>query len=142
MRPAEERFLEKIQVDGESGCWLWTAALGTAGYGIFWTGEGYSGAHRWAYEHWVGPIPAGLMLDHFACDTPRCANPNHVRPATSRENTLRGSGVTAANLAKTHCVNGHEFTPENTYERRDRGGRECRTCRNDAAYRYLARRAS
>ncbi len=30
---------------------------------------------------------------------------------------------------KTHCKNGHEFTPENTY-RRSNGVRVCQTCRN------------
>lgn len=29
---------------------------------------------------------------------------------------------------KTHCINGHEFTPENTYRRPDTGHRMCRAC--------------
>lgn len=29
---------------------------------------------------------------------------------------------------KKHCPKGHEFTPENTYHRRDDGRRRCRTC--------------
>jgi hypothetical protein len=33
---------------------------------------------------------------------------------------------TEANTAKTHCLRGHEFTPENT--RLYRGKRNCRTC--------------
>lgn len=28
----------------------------------------------------------------------------------------------------THCVHGHEFTPENTYVNPARGTRVCRTC--------------
>ncbi len=31
---------------------------------------------------------------------------------------------------RTHCKNGHEFTPENTYVRPE-GWRECRECRNN-----------
>ncbi len=47
-----------------------------------------------------------------------------------RVNVLRGRGPTALNAAKTHCKRGHEFTPENTYYRRDsaNGLRQCRTC--------------
>lgn len=31
---------------------------------------------------------------------------------------------------RTHCNNGHEFTPENTTIRKDGGGRRCRACGN------------
>lgn len=33
---------------------------------------------------------------------------------------------------RTHCSHGHEFTPENTLQRKD-GGRVCRTCKNGLA---------
>lgn len=39
--------------------------------------------------------------------------------------------------ARTHCKNGHEFTPETTYPRR--GYQDCRICRHNAARRYKAR---
>lgn len=42
-----------------------------------------------------------------------------------------------ANSPKTHCVNGHEFTPENVY-RKPNGKRYCRTC---SIARSRARRA-
>lgn len=35
----------------------------------------------------------------------------------------------AKQLARTHCKDGHEFTPGNTYIRKD-GGRTCRVCHN------------
>lgn len=41
------------------------------------------------------------------------------------------------NADKTHCVNGHEFTPENTYLWR--GKRKCIECRNEGARRFRAR---
>lgn len=39
------------------------------------------------------------------------------------------------NTHKTHCVNEHEFTPDNTYWRPG-GGRACRTCLADSTRRY------
>jgi hypothetical protein len=41
---------------------------------------------------------------------------------------MRGDTIPARHAAKTHCKNGHEFTPENTYIRPDNGGRQCRAC--------------
>src|SRR5690606_7991791 len=94
-----------------------------------------------AYELLVGPISAGLYLDHL-CRTPRCVNPHHLEPVTARENSLRGETVLARNLAKTHCPSGHEYTQENTYragpaKKTPNGSRQCRTCvreRKRAAY--------
>lgn len=34
----------------------------------------------------------------------------------------------AFNQRKTHCKRGHEFTPENTYERKSANGRPGRAC--------------
>ena len=39
-------------------------------------------------------------------------------------------------ISKTHCVNGHEFTPGNT--RRSKRQRHCRTCERSAGARYRA----
>jgi len=54
-----------------------------------------------------------------------------------RDNVMRGSGPSALNAQKTHCVHGHEFTPENTYLD-DGGWRQCRTCQRERANRHYA----
>lgn len=130
--PPMRRFMRHVEVDAGTGCWMWTGGRWGPGrlYGQ-WHPEGHGGravnAHIWAYEQFVGLVPEGLQLDHFFCDTPLCVNPEHVRPASPRENVLRSDSFVAWNLAKTHCKRGHEFTPENTYLWN--GGRHCRACR-------------
>ncbi|MFD7016051.1 HNH endonuclease signature motif containing protein [Streptomyces sp. NPDC059928] len=79
-----------------------------------------------AYELLVGPIPAGLHLDHL-CRVRRCVNPAHLEAVTCAENLRRGTSFAAVNSAKTECVHGHPFDEENTYFSRRQ--RDCRTCR-------------
>ena len=137
-RSRDERFNAKWSPEPDTGCWVWVAAI-RGGYGGFRVGEKLVSAHRYAYERWVGLIPEGLELDHL-CRNPLCVNPFHLEPVTHCENVRRGEGATTVNAAKTHCVHGHEFTPENT--RVYRGSRRCRTCHAAAAARYRARKAA
>ena len=127
LRPTIERFDEKVERTPD--CWLWNATRNNQGYGQFWDGEDTVLAHRWSYEHFVAPIPVGLVLDHL-CRTPACVNPNHLEPVTQHENILRGTAPAAQHARKTHCQRGHEFDEANTY-RDPRGRRTCRTCVNE-----------
>ncbi len=122
-----ERFWKFVD-DRSGDCWLWTGAIDGRGYGSWTRSEKRKvGAHRFAYQITVGPIPDGLDLDHL-CRVRHCVNPSHLEPVTRQVNIQRGAN---RNREKTHCKRGHEFTPENTYMT-SAGGRSCRTCR--AAY--------
>lgn len=123
--PRFERFRAKYVVDAESGCWVWIT--GNGDYGRIRVGAEVKIAHRVAYELFVGPIPAGMQIDHL-CRNRSCVNPSHLEPVTNRENTLRGVGFAAVNASKTECDHGHDYTPENTYVTPD-GSRQCRECR-------------
>ena len=123
----EERFWAKVDRRDEDECWPWTGYV-TAGYGRFYpTRRKGVKAHRYAYELLIGPIPAGLHLDHL-CRNKLCMNPQHLEPVTLVENVMRGEGVTVQNAQKTHCLRGHEFTPENT-RITPQGWRQCKVCR-------------
>lgn len=134
----EERFMVKVRKDPETGCWLWTAYKNPRGYGQFGVGSRSDGtasvrpAHRWAYEHWVGPIAERLTIDHL-CRVRECVNPAHLEAVTQAVNTSRGQTLQAENAAKTHCHQGHEFTPENTLIGNNGHGssRICRTCKRE-----------
>jgi hypothetical protein len=126
------RFLSYVTKNPETGCWMWGGRV-RKGYGLFGT-EKY--AHRYAYSMLVGPIPAGLELDHL-CLTPLCVNPAHLEPVTRAENMRRRVAL------QTHCKNGHLFDEANTYIPPDRKGwtrRSCRRCNRAAVARYQRRR--
>lgn len=135
--PIAERFHYLTSIDWASGCWLWTGNRNkgetqTHSYGRFKSGDAHTLAHRFSYEHFVGPIPGGFELDHL-CRNPPCINPLHLEPVTHAENMARG-----AYAMRTHCPRGHEYTPENTYLARRRNGqrfRQCRTCETARAQR-------
>jgi hypothetical protein len=134
---AEERFWSRVSQVGE--CWEWTGPRDAAGYGKFSASRHRTvRAHRFAYEDMVGVIPEGLVIDHL-CRNRSCVNPGHLEPVTDRVNVLRSHGFPATYAARTHCNNGHEFTPENTRFRVD-GGRRCRACMTDLSPRYQANR--
>lgn len=121
------RFWPKVDRRSPEECWPWVGTLNAAGYGHLWGGRDdpreWLKAHRVAYELLVGPIPAGLVLDHL-CRNRRCVNPDHLEPVNLVENVMRGVGVGPTNAAKTTCHRGHELT-------RNKAGRYCRTCHND-----------
>lgn len=129
-----ERLLSRLAID-PSGCLLWTGAKSTGGYAVIRINGRLRYAHRLMYEMFAGPVPEGLQLDHL-CRVHHCANPAHLEPVTSRENSLRGTGIPARNAAKTHCPAKHPYDEANTYRRH--GRRYCRTCLRDAKARQAS----
>jgi hypothetical protein len=127
-----DRFWSRVSITGPdpSICWLWTGTKHV--YGLFRVNGRMKAAHRLAYEEIIGPIPAGLVLDHL-CRNPICVNPLHLEPVTHQVSNRRGLSpklaserMKARHRARTHCKHGHPFTPENT--RLGRNGRKCRKC--------------
>jgi hypothetical protein len=110
------------------GCWDRIGRLSTGGYAVITVNGHLFRSHRFLFEKIIGPIPDGLFIDHL-CRNRACSNPLHLEPVTSRENTLRGIGITSINAKKTHCKNGHLLSGKNLNEKKAKmGGRACRIC--------------
>lgn len=108
-------------------CWLWQGGASRGGYGKL----NGTHAHREFYERLIGPVPAGLELDHL-CSVILCVNPDHLEPVTHDENMRRRYA------SYNSCVNGHAYTSKNTYVRPN-GRRDCRACIRERVRRYAAR---
>ena len=80
-----ERFEEKYIPEPNSGCWLWTAAVDSGGYGTFWINGTTVGAHRSSWILLVGEIPEGMHVLH-RCDTRCCVNPSHLWLGSNKDN--------------------------------------------------------
>lgn len=93
-------FNEKVnpRIESGEGCWIWSGALGTGGYGlcalpITIARSSTGGAvavrvHRVLYLREHGEIPFGMSLDHL-CDVTPCCKPEHLEAVTQQVNTIR-----------------------------------------------------
>ena len=102
-------------------------------------GHSYFYAHKKVRKAWIarfGPLDSSDYLCHL-CPNGTCLNLQHVYPgdaATNIRDTLTMG--THASVRQTHCQNGHEYTPENTYRfDGDGGARRCRKCKNEGRMR-------
>jgi hypothetical protein len=83
-----ERFFNKVQKNGDSGCWIWTGGVGSHGYGAFGiTHDDVRLAHRVSYAIEQRSILEGAILRH-EYDTPKCVNPAHLVPGDHQDNLL------------------------------------------------------
>lgn len=125
-----ERFWSKVQKSDT--CWLWTARVGTNGYGQFKLDGKTVPAHRVSLTLMGVELTRSDVVMH-ACDTPLCVNPSHLSVGTHKENSddkwAKGRGHTVS-----ECPHGHVYDEVNTYLYN--GKKHCRKCRNERTKRW------
>lgn len=148
-----DRLSEKVDRSaGPDGCWPFTDRLTAQGYGRIRTGGVGSpsiGAHRAAFMLANPGVESPEAIDHRChdprvcaggpqCPHRRCCNPAHLAASTFVENSSIGRQSTRI---RSHCINDHEYTPENTYvwvSPRGKKSRRCRKCNTEAQRRRSA----
>ena len=97
----ELSFWSKVDKKGSDECWNWNAST-NRGYGQFWIGHTFVGAHRYAYESATNTkIPLGMSVLHH-CDNPLCCNPSHLYVGDNSDN-MRDKSI-RNRVATTLCA--------------------------------------
>ena len=135
-----ERWRDKIEIESNSGCWLWTGAVSKSGYAIVVVAGRNCQPRNLIWEQFIGPIEKGIVLDHL-CHTPSCINPAHAEAITHRENIERSLHANGLPW-RTHCRRGHEYAVTGLYMVDSHIGpqRRCKVCDKMRAERWRERR--
>ncbi len=90
------RFSRFVEIDRQTGCWLWKGHCDRKGYGQFRLKDRAHWAHRISYVIFCGPIPEGFQIDH-TCNCSSCVNPEHLEAVPAQVNRERQTQRHASN---------------------------------------------
>lgn len=131
------KFMDKVSIDPETGCMLWTGSMLPNGYGqVGWRNRLWV-AHRAFWVFSGKPDPKGFDLDHL-CRNRACINPDHLEMVSRSENLRRG-------FIARGCVNGHPYREDDfSIVNRSDGSQElrCKVCHRERNRRAKQRKSA
>lgn len=90
-------------------CLVWQGCTIRGGYGQIVDNKKSIFVHRATWEHFNGPIPAGMEVDHVyakGCRYTACCEPSHLEAVTPSENCKRRTKPTGRAAARLKRVGG------------------------------------
>jgi len=123
-----------------NGCWYYSGFRTPAGYGQLHYDHSTWDVHRLSMKLFKPEeFDKNLNVNH-KCNNPSCFNPEHLYSGTQKDNIRDciNSG-NKSELNRTHCPQGHDYTPENTYVRPN-GHRDCKICASKKGRKEKARK--
>ena len=91
LRDLPAQIRRKVEVDEESGCWLWLGACDRYGYASAKMRGRVVILHRYAWERLVAELAEDDTVDHLCKGHRNCINPAHMEPVSRSENSRRAN---------------------------------------------------
>lgn len=115
-----DRFYSKFEPDPNTGCFLWTGAIDSGGYGSFRLNGRVEKAHRASWILHTGNIENNMHVLH-SCDNRCCVNIDHLSIGTNADNCFDRAKRNRGSKSKSGMPYGVTLKPglnKNPYQSR------------------------